>query len=499
MRKIKSAIIVGAGVGGLATAIHLARKGVSVTVYEKNAFPGGRCAQLARDGHRFDLGATIYLMPSIYRSTFASMGLNIDECISSTPMETIYRMYFDDGEIFDFTTNKGALQAQAERLEPGSYKRLADYVESGYRLFRLSMQQLLGRNFSHVFEFVNFRNIKLIFTIKTHVRHMVYIRRFVKHPHLQKTFTFQNIYVGQNPFTAPALFAMLPGAELSEGSLALKGGMSAVPSALLTVCEELGVRVVCNAPVKRILIAEKNRVEGVQLEDGSRHSADIVVANADLPYVYDSLLTDKIKAFQYRHMNYSCSALVFHWALDKRYPQLKHHSVFLTEPYHKNFKNIFTDKTVSATPSFYVHAPVGMDPTAAPEGQDSMTVLVPVGHLDSHKQQDWERITRQSRTFVLQRLKQEGLEDLEEHIKFELTGNPVTWNETFHVARGAVFGSISHSILQMGYFRPHNRHRRFKNLYFVGGSTHPGNGVPLVLLSAQLTSERIFTDAAGHH
>jgi len=244
------------------------------------------------------------------------------------------------------------------------------------------------------------------------------------------------------------------------------------------------------------LVAGNNRVEGVELEDGSRHVADLVVANADLPYVYKTLLWDKRKAWRQRHMSYSCSALVFHWALDKRYPQLKHHSVFLTEPYKENFKNIFTDKSIASTPSFYVYSPVGIDPSVAPAGQDSLTVLVPVGHLDSKKNQNWEALTQTARSFVLQRLKQEGLEELEKHIKFELTGNPVTWNQTFNIVRGAVFGSISHSIFQMGYFRPHNRHAKYKNLYFVGGSTHPGNGVPLVLLSAQLTSERILLDLA---
>ncbi len=494
MQEIKTTIIIGAGVGGLSTALRLAQKGIQVTVFEKDAFHGGRCGQLERDGHRFDLGATIYLMPSIYRSTFASMGLNIEECVASKPLETIYRMHFDDGETFDFTTNREKLKEQVERLEPGSYNRLISYIETGYRLFKLSMKQLLGRNFYHVFQFINLKNIGLIFKIKTHIKHMAYIRRFVKHPHLQKTFTFQNIYVGQNPYTAPALFAMLPGAELSEGSLAPVGGMSAIPDVLLMECQKLGVKVICNAPVQRILVTDKNRVEGVELEDGSKKLADLVVANADLPYVYASLLRDKQKARHHRHMKYSCSAIVFHWALDKRYDRLAHHSVFLTEPYKENFRKIFSDKTLSSTPSFYVYSPVRLDASVAPEGHDSLTILVPSGHLDARKQQDWDALMQTSRDFVIQRLKQEGLEDIESHIKFELTGNPVTWNESFHVARGSVFGSISHSIFQMGYFRPHNRHARYKNLYFVGGSTHPGNGVPLVLLSAQLTSERILRD-----
>lgn len=492
MSNAKTAVIIGAGVGGLSTALRLAREGMQVIVFEKNAYHGGRCGKLMRDGHRFDLGATIYLMPSIYRSTFASLGLNVDECMHSEPLETLYRMYFDDGTTFDFSTNPSTLKQQAERLEPGSYRRLTAYIEKGYRLFAFSMKQLLGRNFYHVFQFINLKNIGLIFKIKTHIRHMVYIRRFVRHPYLQRTFTFQNIYVGQNPYTAPALFAMLPGAELTEGSLAPKGGMSSIPDLLLEAGRKLGVEVKFNSPVKRILVSDSNRVEGVELEDGSRQPADVVVANADLPYVYASLLNDKRKMRHHQRLHYSCSALIFHWALDKRYDVLAHHSVFLTDPYKENFDRIFTDKTLSTTPSFYVYSPVASDASVAPEGQDSISILVPCGHIDAKKRQDWEAMTQTVRDFVIKRLEKEGMTDIRSHIKFELTGNPVTWNETFNVARGAIFGSIAHSIFQMGYFRPHNRHARYKNLFFVGGSTHPGNGVPLVLLSSQLTVERLL-------
>lgn len=485
--------IIGAGVGGIATAIKLAQNGHKVTIYEKNDSPGGRCGRLIREGHRFDVGATIFLMPSIYRDVFKSLGLNLDECLPSKPLPVIYKLYYGNGQTFDFTTNPTKMKAQLEKIEPGSFQFMQRYVKTGYNLFKLSMVKLLGRNFNHVFEFINFGNILLLFQIKTHIKHMTYVKQFFKNPLLQVAFTFQNIYVGQNPFTAPALFSMLPAAELSEGSLYPIGGMAAIVDKLMEVATGLGVDFQYNKAVMRINV-EEDKAESLLFEDGSEVQSDLIVANADLPYVYKELLPDKLRSLKFQSMQYACSGMVFHWGLDKAYPQLAHHSVFLAGDYKESLDKIFHDKTMAEAPSFYIHAPVKNDPSAAPEGQDTISVIVPVGHLDPRKEQDWTALKQTAREGILKRLKAEGLKDLEEHIKFEICYLPKTWETALNITKGSVFGSISHSILQMGYFRPHNKHPRYKNLYFVGGSTHPGNGVPLVLLSSKLTSERILND-----
>jgi phytoene desaturase len=231
------------------------------------------------------------------------------------------------------------------------------------------------------------------------------------------------------------------------------------------------------------------------LEDGTIIHADLVVGTADLPYVYDQLLPEKRKARQLKNKKYSCSAIVFHWGVDKIYPQLDHHSVFLNDPYKEGLEKIFNEKSLSENPSFYIHAPVRSDLSAAPENHDTLSVIVPVAHLDEKFDQDWAKLKQTARAGVIQRLKEAGLDDIENHIKFEICYLPKTWESSCNVTRGSVFGSLSHSIFQMGYFRPHNQHKKYRNLYFAGGSTHPGNGVPLVLLGAKLTSERIIQDA----
>jgi phytoene desaturase len=220
--------------------------------------------------------------------------------------------------------------------------------------------------------------------------------------------------------------------------------------------------------------------------------AGIIVANADLPFVYRELLPRTLKSAFLDRLRYSCSALSFHWGLDKVYPQLDQHSVFLSDNFRIGLRKIFKDKSVGDEPCFYVHAPVRIDPSAAPADHDNLSVIVGIGHIDKNKNQDWDQLKEKTRAAVIRRLKLQGLEDIEDHIKTEICLNPVYWENTCNISRGSVFGSLAHNILQMGYFRPHNQHNRYKNLFFTGGSTHPGNGIPNVLLSAKLTAERIL-------
>ena len=318
-------------------------------------------------------------MPSIYREVFESLGLNLDECLPSKPLPVIYKLFYGSGQTFDFTTNSSKMKAQLERIEPGSFQYMQRYIKTGYNLFKISMTKLLGRNFYHLYEFINLGNVKLLFQIKTHIKHMTYIKKFFKNPLLQVAFTFQNIYVGQNPFTAPALFSMLPAAELSEGSIYPIGGMYAVIEKLMEVATKLGVEFQYNKAVMRINV-DADKAEGLLFEDGSEIQADLIVANADLPYVFKELLPDRLRSFKMSFLKYSCSGMVFHWGLDKAYPQLAHHSVFLAGDYKESLDKIFKDKTMAESPSFYIHAPVKNDPSAAPEGQDTISVIVPVGH-----------------------------------------------------------------------------------------------------------------------
>jgi phytoene desaturase len=491
MTEKKSAVIIGAGIGGIATAIYLAKNDYSVTVFEKNSTPGGRCGQLIRDGHRFDLGATMLMMPAIYKDIFDSLGIPLFENNEIKPLDDLYKIYFDNNDVLAFSTDKEKMKKQLEKIEPGSFAKSQKYVADGYEIFQLGMNKLIGRNFDNIFQFVNFRNVGMLIKLKTYISNWRYVKKFFRDPHLRMAYTFQNIYVGQSPFDSPALFSMVPAAELTEGSFFPKGGMYTIVENLLSEALSSGVTFNYNKPAKKIKVTGK-KAESVIFEDGSEVKADIIIANADLPYVYRNLLPDRGKSGKIDRMKYSCSAICFHWGLDKVYPQLGHHSVFLSDGFREGLDRIFKDKSIGDHPSFYIHAPVRSDPSAAPENHDTLSFIVGAGHVDKKKKQDWDDLKMKTRLSVIQRLKQLGLEDIEEHIKFEICYTPESWESACNISRGSVFGSLAHNLLQMGYFRPHNQHSHFKNLYFVGGSTHPGNGIPNVLLSASLTAERIL-------
>jgi phytoene desaturase len=493
MTKKKSAAIIGAGIGGIATAIYLAKNGFSVTVLEKNASPGGRCGQLIRDGHRFDLGATMLMMPDTYREIFGSLGIPLFENNEIKPLENLYKIYFDNNNVLAFSADKEKMRTQLEKIEPGSSKKAEKYVKDGYEIFQIGTKKLIGRNFDNIFQFANFRNIGMLIKLKTYISNWRYVKKFFHDSHLRMAYTFQNIYVGQSPFDSPALFSMVPAAELTEGSFFPKGGMYTIVENLLSEAHSSGVRFIYNMPVEQIKITGK-KAESIIFGDGSEMKADIIVANADLPYVYRKLLPERRKSRRLDRKKYSCSAICFHWGLDKIYPQLGHHSVFLSDRFREGLDSIFKDKSISDHPSFYVHAPVRTDPTAAPVNHDTLSVIAGAGHIDKNKHQDWNDLKNKTRVAVIKRLRQLGLEDIEEHIKFEVCYTPESWESACNISRGSVFGSLAHNLLQMGYFRPHNQHSRFKNLYFVGGSTHPGNGIPNILMSAKLTSERILNN-----
>ncbi len=487
-----TALVIGAGIGGIAAAARLARSGYHVNVLEKTAMPGGRCGQFTRDGHRFDVGPTLFLMPEVFEQTYAALGERMADHLDLRRIDPTYRVRFDDGVELSLTSDMNAMQAQLEAIEPGSVGGLLRYLAVGYLHYHLSLRRFVGRNFYSYPDYFSLQNLPLLFQLKALVKHYDNIGRYFRESHLKAAFTFQNMYLGLSPYDAPATYSLLQYAEMAGGVWFPVGGLYRVIESLVSIAEKNGVRFTYNTPVRQIEVAGR-RATGVTLADGSRLSADVVVANADLPYVYRDLLPDRAEADRLERLKYTCSAIMFYWGVDRVYPQLGTHNVFLSGDYRASFDRIFHDHALPDQPSFYVHAPARVDPSAAPAGQDTLFVLVPAGHLDGRAAQDWPVWQRQARASVLRRLRDLGVNDLEQHLKFEVSYTPLDWAGYYNLAKGAAF-SLSHNFMQVGYLRPHNRHARYRNLYFAGGSTHPGTGLPIVLLSAQLTTERLLQE-----
>ena len=489
-----TAIVIGAGIGGIATAARLAKNGYNVTVLEKESTPGGRANQIVRDGHRFDIGPTLFLMPEIWEETFAALGEKMSDHLELTRIDPTYKVHFDDGLKLELTSNLGDMQIQLEKVEKTAFTGFLNYIAEGSKHYKMSVEKFVGRNFYSIFDYFSIGNLPLLFQLKALKKHYANTSRFFKDERLKAAFTFQNMYLGLSPYDAPATYSLLQYTELAEGVWYPKGGMYAGIQALVKIAEKLGVQFIYDAPVRKLKV-EGSKIKGVKLQDGREFVGDIFVGNADLPYIYKELLPENSEAKKLEDKLYTCSTIMFYWGVDKKYPQIAHHNVFLGGNYKASFDQIFNDHTLPDVPSFYVHAPARTDKAAAPEGQDTLYVLVPVGHLDARSEQDWQAMIDRARQTVLNRLANEmGIVDLREHIKFEIVYQPKTWKERFNLEKGAAFG-LSHNFWQVGYLRPQNRHKQYKNLYFAGASTHPGTGLPIVLLSARLTTERILKEA----
>ena len=490
-----TALIIGAGIGGIATAARLAKNGYNVTVLEKESTPGGRCNQILRDGHHFDIGPTLFLMPEIWEETFASLGERLKDHLDLRRIDPTYKVHFDDGLQLALTSNIGKMQIQLEKVDPTAFTGFLNYIAEGSRHYKMSVEKFVGRNFYNLFEYFSPKNLPLLFQLKALKKHYANAGRFFKDERLKAAFTFQNMYLGLSPHDAPATYSLLQYTELAEGVWYPIGGMYAGIQALVKIAEKNGVTFIYDAAVKRLKVAGK-KVVGAELHDGRVFEADLFIGNADLPYMYKELLPDVDEAKKLDEKRYTCSTIMFYWGLDKEYPQIAHHNVFLGGDYKASFDRIFNDHTLPEIPSFYVHAPARTDNSAAPQGQDTLYVLVPVGHLDARSEQDWDALVHRARETVLTRLAKEiGAADLKGHIKFEIVYQPKVWKERFNLEKGAAFG-LSHNFWQVGYLRPHNRHAKYRNLYFAGASTHPGTGLPIVLLSAKLTTERILKEAS---
>jgi phytoene desaturase len=488
--KMQSVIVIGAGVGGIAAAAHLARHGVHVTVLEKNASPGGRCNRFSRDGHHFDTGPTLLVMPLVYESEFNALGASLRERLDLQRVDPTYHLVFDDGSGLALTSDLKQMQEQLEAIEQGSFDGFLRYVEEGHHHYHLAMERLVNRDFHRATDLFNLRNLPLLFQVKPLLPHYDHMSAYFDDPRLKAAFTFQDGYMGLSPFEAPATFSLMPYTELAHGVWYPRGGMYRVVEALMDIAAEAGVEFIYNAAVERIEV-NGTAVRGVVLADGQRLEADAILANADLPYVYHDLLPPDGLADRLEHKRYSSSTVSFFWAVDRQYEALGPHTLFLADDYRANFQSLVRDLTLPQNPNIYIHAPARLDPTMAPPGQDTLFAIVPVGHLSTNFEQDWAAIREQARHDVLRRMATLGIRDLEAHLKFEESYTPLSWRKRYNLMKGSAHG-LYHNLTQLAYFRPDYQHPRYHNLYFVGASTRPGTGIPTALVSARLAVNRML-------
>ncbi|KAI1212723.1 phytoene desaturase [Annulohypoxylon truncatum] len=412
------------------------------------------------------------------------------------------------------------MRAQIERYEgPEGFKRYLAWLREAHDHYELSVSEVLHQNFT---SFWNLLVPGFVWTgLKIHPLHSIWGRagKYFWTERLRRVFTFATMYMGMSPFDAPATYSLLQYSELAEGIWYPRGGFHGVLEALVRVGERMGVEYRLDTPVKRILTHEDGKTaKGVELESGETLDADVVVVNADLVYAYSNLFPQTPSTQRYarslKQRDSSCSSISFYWALDRKVPELQTHNIFLADEYRESFDAIFDRQELPREPSFYVNVPSRVDPSAAPEGCDAVIVLVPTGHLLQSsnpsnanpspnpdpkseagipREQDWPALILQARTAVLSTITARTGCALASSIIHERVNDPRAWEAAFNLDRGSILG-LGHGFFNVLSFRPGTRARGLGGAYFVGASTHPGTGVPIVLAGSKITAEQILED-----
>ena len=492
----KRVVVIGAGMGGLAAAIRLAATGFEVEVFEKNDQVGGRVGRLEAEGFSFDTGPSLLLMTDTYRELFRSAGRDLDDYVKLVPLDANYRVTFGDGDALTIRRTLPELVKELERIEPGVTPRFYRFLEDACHKYRLGRSEFVERDFEKAGDFFGVRNLRLLLKTKAVNNYYRRVSKYFSSEKLRQAFSLQTMYLGLSPFEAPAVYSLLPYTELAEDGLWFpEGGMYSLIEAMERLATELGVRFHLNRPVEKVVVT-KGRATGVRV-NGGEIEADAVLANADLPYAYRELLGGAADAdFRFRRrekLEYTASAFMLYLGVDGKLDNMVHHNFYLSERYKENFEAIFRDHELPEDPSFYAVVPSKTEPRMAPDGMQSLFVLVPVPHLGPNV--DWSREGKAFKDKVYGLLERRcGLD--RGRVIYEKVRTPEDWQDEYNLEEGAAFG-IGHGIFQVGYFRPPMVSKAVGGMYFVGASTRPGTGVPLVTIGARLVADRIRREVGG--
>jgi phytoene desaturase len=491
---VKSILIIGAGMGGLAAALRLRKLGFEVTVIEKLKRPGGRSNVLQEQGFRVDIGPTILVMKETFAETYRAIGQDIDRRIKFVSLDPNYRIYFHDGTHMDLYNGMAKLAAECERFEPGVTTRLFRFIGEGAKKYELGMDFVL-RNYDRITDLANPTAALRLVETRSYQKLYAQACHFFKTDKLRKAFTFHSMFLGLSPFDALAMYSLITYADLVEGMQYPMGGIYSIIEDMVELAGEMGVTLRAGTPVDEILV-EDGKARGVRLAGGEVVRSDIVVSNADLVYTYKKLVPAGYRRVytdaKLDRMEYACSGYMLFLGVDRTYPHMRHQALCFSEDYRANLDAIFRTKTLPADPSFHLNNPTLTDPSLAPPGHSVLYMLAPMPNLQGDV--EWDAAAPIVREKLLQGLERLVDPDIRRHIVWEREYRPDDWERDINAPYGVAFGSLSHGFFQSSYFRPHNVARDIPGLYFVGQGTYPGIGMPMVMISARLLAERLLAE-----
>lgn len=487
----KQVIIIGAGPGGLASAILLAAAGVRVKIIERLPIIGGRTSSIEADGYKFDLGPTFFLYPRVLEEIFRAAGTTLQSEVEMARLDPQYRIQFGAGGKLDCTADIAAMEQQIAVLSPQDAPGFRRFLAEN-RAKLEAMEPCLETPFHGWKDLLQARILKMLPELRPHQSVDTYLKRFFTDDRVRLAFCFQSKYLGMSPFRCPSLFSILSFLEYEHGVWHPMGGCAAVTQAMARVAERLGVEICLNEPVEEILFTGRRAV-GVRTAT-STHRADALVVNADFARSMERLVPNQLRRRwtneKLARKKYSCSTFMMYLGVEGEF-DLPHHTIHIAEDYARNLDDIENKHILSADPSFYVQNACVTDKSLAPRGHSALYVLAPVTH--QHANVDWSRERERFRRLMLQQIKKAGYDNIESRIRYERVITPADWDSRYEIYRGATF-NLAHTLDQMLHLRPHNRFEDLDGMYLVGGGTHPGSGLPVIFESARISSRLLLED-----
>ncbi|MDD5115710.1 MAG: phytoene desaturase family protein [Candidatus Omnitrophica bacterium] len=475
----KKVVIAGSGVGGLALAARLAHDGYEVEIFEKLAECGGRNHLLEDSGFKFDMGPSFVLMPDFFEELFSYCAENIEDYLDLRVIDPSYKIIYSDGDILTVHRDSSRTKKELERIEPGAAGRFDDFIRETARIYGL-IRPLL-------YKCVTYKSLAnpyywgLSGRIRALESYWRLARRYFKSEKLCYAFTFEAMFMGVSPFNAPAFYSVISYTDHVQKIAHPMGGMYRIPLALEKMAGKFGARFNYNCPVEEVSAGKGKLLFRHKV---GQSEADYAAVNADYSYTQTDLLKRKIP-----ELKYSCSTYLVYLGLKKKLDKLAHHNLFFSGNLTRNLNQIFKDKTVPDDPSFYVHVPTVTDPSLAPAGKDILYLLIPVPNL-MRSRDDLLRHEERLRKLVFNKINRFCGCDLADLIEVEHHFYPQDFIGRYNIKYGATFG-LAHNLTQSAFFRPANFDKKIKNLYYVGASTQPGGGLPVVIASSRIVADMI--------
>ncbi|MCD8173153.1 MAG: phytoene desaturase [Alistipes sp.] len=491
----KKAAVIGSGIGGLAAAIRLAVLGFDVTVYEKNRTPGGKIAQLRKNGYRFDTGPSLFTLPHLAEELFSRCGESMRDHIPYYRLEVNCKYFFPEGDVFTFYQDRAGLASEMERTGIVDAPSLFERLERSKEVYDLSAPVFLVSNFHKLSNFNTpaYKNIarklyRLDFMRTMHGAN----RRDFKDPRLVKIFDRYATYNGSDPYRAPATLNMIAHLENNIGAFFPEKGMYSIVEGLYGLARRQGVGFRFGRTVTQIIVRD-GKAAGVETDEGFE-SYDMVVSDADVKYLARNLLLDHPLKKRLGRSEPSSSALIFYWQIDRTYPQLDLHNILFADDYKKEFEYIFRRSDIADDNTVYIFISSKVVAADAPAGCENWFVMI---NVPSDSGQQWNSVVARARANIIAKIDRTLGTDIEKHIAGEEVATPQTIESATSSAGGALYGASSNSALA-AFMRHPNLLKSVDNLYFVGGSVHPGGGIPLCLASASIVCDEILAKYTVH-